>query len=94
MPDGTNSLTLGYDKRFHVRVAVVNAGSAPIQPGEMKSVEFLATLPPAFPLKTTDLPVTVEESTPHAQAPTQTPAMAIRPTGSRPTMPIRFQPLN
>ncbi len=53
----------------------------PLQPGEMKSVEFLATLPPAIPLKKAELQVTVEESATHARAPVQTLATAIQSTG-------------
>ena len=52
-----------------------------LQPGEMKSVEFLATLPPALPDRKAELHVTVEESIPHTKAPTQTLAVTIQPTG-------------
>lgn len=52
-----------------------------LQPGEMKSVEFLATLPPAIPSNKAELRVHVEESTTHTQAPTQTLAITIRSTG-------------
>ncbi|MEC4889055.1 MAG: caspase family protein [Nitrospira sp.] len=55
----------------------------PLQPGEVKSVEFLATLPPAIPLKKAELQVTVEESATQAQAqaPAQILAIALQPTG-------------
>lgn len=53
----------------------------PLQPGETKSLEFVATLPPTVQSQKAELHVAVAESGGLAAAPSQTLALTIQPTG-------------
>lgn len=53
----------------------------PLQPGETKSLEFVATLPPTVQSQKAELHVAVAESGGLAAAPPQTLALTIQPTG-------------
>lgn len=52
-----------------------------LQPGETKSIEFVATLPPSIQPQKAELQVTVEDLLSHAAAPIQTLTVAIQATG-------------
>ncbi len=54
-----------------------------LQPGETKSIEFVATLPPSIQPQKTELHVTVEEPASHQAAPAQTLAVVMQTTGIR-----------
>jgi len=51
-----------------------------LQPGETKSIEFVATLPPSIQPQKAELHVTVEESASHQTAPAQTLAVVMQAT--------------
>ncbi len=53
----------------------------PLQPGETKSIEFVATLPPSIHPQKAELQVAVEETASHAAAPTQTLTVVMQTTG-------------
>ena len=52
-----------------------------LQPGETKSIEFVATLPPSIQPQKAELHVTVEEPASRTAAPTQTLAVVMQATG-------------
>ncbi|THJ22972.1 MAG: hypothetical protein CAF44_004830 [Nitrospira sp. CG24D] len=52
-----------------------------LQPGETKSIEFVATLPPSIQPQKAELHVTVEEPASHQAAPAQTLAVVMQATG-------------
>lgn len=52
-----------------------------LQPGETKSIEFVATLPPAIQPQKAELQITIEETGSHIAAPTQTLAVMMQATG-------------
>jgi hypothetical protein len=52
-----------------------------LQPGETKSIEFVATLPPSIQPQKAELQVTVEEPASHQAAPAQTLAVVMQATG-------------
>lgn len=52
-----------------------------LQPGETKSIEFVATLPPSIQPQKAELQVTVEETASHTAAPTQTLTVMMQATG-------------
>jgi len=52
-----------------------------LQPGETKSIEFVATLPPSIQPQKAELQVTVEETTSHTAAPAQTLTVVMQATG-------------
>ena len=54
-----------------------------LQPGETKSIEFVATLPPAIQPHKADLRVTVEDTASHTAAPAQTLTVPMQATGIR-----------
>lgn len=55
----------------------------PLEPGETKSLEFVATLPPSVQSQKAELHVVVTESGEGATAPSQTLSLTIQPTGVR-----------
>lgn len=54
-----------------------------LQPGETKSIEFVATLPPSIQPQKAELRVHVEETASHTAAPTQTLTVVMQATGIR-----------
>lgn len=52
-----------------------------LQPGETKSIEFVATLPPSIQPQKAELQITVEETASHITAPPQTLAVVMQATG-------------
>ncbi len=54
-----------------------------LQPGETKSIEFVATLPPSIQPHKAELRVHVEETASHTAAPTQTLTVVMQATGIR-----------
>jgi hypothetical protein len=55
----------------------------PLQPGETKSLEFVATLPPSVQAQKAELHVAVTETDGGASAPAQTLSLTVQPTGIR-----------
>ena len=54
-----------------------------LQPGQSRSVEFVATLPQSVQQQTAEIHVAVSDSGTHTPPPTQTLALSIQPTGIR-----------
>jgi len=52
-----------------------------MQPGQSRSIEFMATVPPSMPQQQAEIHVAVSGSGTHTQPPTQTLALSIQPTG-------------
>lgn len=55
-----------------------------LQPGETKSIEFVATLPPSIQPQKAELRVNVEETASHATTPIQTLTVTMQATGIKP----------
>ena len=55
----------------------------PLQPGETKSLEFVATMPPTVQAQKAELQVVVSESGGTSAAPPQTLLLTVQPTGAR-----------